>query len=267
MKPLPVEGTTPKRLTVEDLSPLATSPPSAHASSSNRRLPTACLSQRLYPWLLTTSTFLAGVFCFLYITKPVIVAQKSNQTATAAPSPTQPQTKPSPLVPPDHKLVPATDRLPGDISLEPAKTRPVPAKHISGASPLSEAGPSFEETNLRVQHVLSAETPEEKLGSIEIKVPVLYRSRNLRWNADQAAQARQLLARLGDYQEKARNLRNDGLALLADWNLLMNSSMPVGTLRADSPSLTDNQESPAPGQRSTSLDSTQSIQVQPSSPR
>lgn len=268
MKPLPVEGNLPpRRMTVADLKPLATSPPSPPVSGSNRRLPAMCLSQRLYPWLLTTSTFIAGVFCFLYITKPVILIPPSRPVSLVHSSPILPPPSPSsPASNAEHKLIPAGDRLPGDASPS-AVPKTAPAKHISSGAPLAETGPPFEETNLRVQHVLAAESPDEKLGRLVIDVPVLYRSRNLRWNADQADQARHLLARLGDYQEKARNLRNEGLVLLEDWNRLMSLSIPVGVLRADSPSLPDNQESPNPGQRATSLDSTKSIQVQPPFPR
>jgi hypothetical protein len=206
------------------------------------------------------------VFCFLYITKPVIVTPAPTPVAQLRPSPAPPAPNPTAPSNPDHKLIPAGDRLPGDVSPSP-KTKPAPSKHISSGAPLAESGPPYEETNLRVQHVLIAESPDEKLGKLTIDVPVLYRSRNLRWNATQADQARHLLARLGDYQEKARNLRNEGLLILQDWNLLMSSSIPADVLRADSPSLPVNQESPNPGQPTTSLDSTQSIQVQPSSPR
>ncbi|MDB6076759.1 MAG: hypothetical protein JWO82_506, partial [Akkermansiaceae bacterium] len=131
---------------------------------------------RAYPWLLIASTGLAAVFCVLYLTKPVIVA---GVPAVAQPvAPAVAAAKPAPVVAaalkqPDAKVLPDAKALPGELS-RPEATDP----RGLGAG---NANP-FEETNLRVQHVLGAQGPAgEDLGRIVLDVPVLYRSRALRW--------------------------------------------------------------------------------------
>ncbi len=123
---------------------------------------------------------------------------------------------------------------------------------------------AFEETNLRVQHVLTAETPGGQLARIDIDVPVLYQSRNLRWTAAEVPDARALLIRLADYQEKSRTLRGEGVALLDSWNRLVGRSIPAGDLRADSSTLPVNQLDAAGAPRPAGLNTIESIQIQPS---
>ena len=91
-----------------------------------------------------------------------------------------------------------------------------------------------------------------------LEVPVLYGSRSLRWTPAEIARARDLLGRIGDYQEKTRALQAEGSALLAEWNGLVGDSVPTAVLRADSPSLTrDALLNPAEG-----LDSSEAIEIQ-----
>ena len=47
-------------------------PSGGEYSSANRRAGT-CSTSRAYPWLLVLSTLVAGLFCLLYMTKPVIL--------------------------------------------------------------------------------------------------------------------------------------------------------------------------------------------------
>ena len=121
----------------------------------------------------------------------------------------------------------------------------------------------FEQTNLRVQHILTADTPDGHVANIDIDVPVLYQSRNLRWTPAEVAQARQLLIQLSDYQDKTRQLRAEGATLLASWNQLVEKSIPAGVVRADSPSLPSNQQDAADAPRPAGLDTNEAIRIQP----
>lgn len=237
-------ATAPQTL---ELGPLSNS-----TSPAPNRRATACPVQRAYPWLLLTSTALAALFCGLYMTKPVIVAGRQPGPAATAnsPAPALASIQPDPA----DSLLPRAGALPGDI------TKPQPADPRRLAS--AQAGPenAFEETNLQIQHVLKAQGPNgEDLGKIDLKVPVLYRSRALRWTPEEVAKARELMVRIGNYQEASRIIRNEGNSLLAEWNTLVGSSIPTAVLRADSPSLTGDLQ-PAAG--SEGLDSTQAIEIQ-----
>ena len=98
---------------------------------------------------------------------------------------------------------------------------------------------------------------------MDLDVPVLYQSRNLRWTPTEVTHARELLARLMDYQEKSNRLRDEGSALLQAWNSLLDKSLPAADLRADSPSLPANQETATNPTRPASLITTESIQIKP----
>ena len=119
----------------------------------------------------------------------------------------------------------------------------------------------YEETNLRVQHILTAEDPSGHVNRIDIDVPVLYQSRNLRWTAAEVSEARGLMLRLMEYQDKTRQLKNEGQQLLAAWSKLMGQSIPSAQLRADSPSLPGNQEEATQSSRSAGTTTTNAIQL------
>lgn len=247
MTPLPpneISTEAPKTIPV-----LATIPDPGTFSKSNRR---AAGGSGAYPWLLFASTAVAATFCLAYITKPVILADPTPieappQKEVAANS-TLPTATP-------EKLLLDTTALPGETDLRP----------IAGSSAESPPAPllvsEFEETNIRVQHILDAESPSGDINRIIVDVPVLYRSRNLRWSQAKAANARSLLARLNDHQEKTRSLRDEGKGLLADWNALISSSIPSDALRADSPSLPTNQHDPLAPTGSAVMDTIETIQV------
>lgn len=230
--------------------------PGPYSTSNRRAIP--CPVQWAYPWLLLVSTSLAGLFCLMYITKPVMLASSSAKALTAYPDkPTitnvdEPKSAAAPAAP---NLMPSANRLPGES--QKAAARPV--------LPHPAADRSFEETNLRVQHILTAETPDGLIARIDIDVPVIYQSRNLRWTAAEVAEARALLIRLANYQEKSQMLRAEGVDLRASWNRLVGSSIPVGDLRADSPTLLTNQQDAAATPRQAGMNSMESIQIQPSS--
>lgn len=199
-------------------------------SAANKRA-SSCSIQRVYPWLLFASTAVAATFCLAYITKPVILAGPSFGPGTEEVRGAASGSKPVSL---PEKLIPDETSLPGE---RPDRSASVEASKIPPASFAAD----FEETNIRMQHILDAESPSGDISRIVIDVPVLYESRNLRWTQEEAAQARILLQRLTEHQEKTRSLRDEGKMLLQAWNDLMDSSIPEQALRADSPSLPENQ--------------------------
>jgi hypothetical protein len=255
MKPLPTESYPVRKESEKPASALSSVLPTAGAgySNANRRVSSGCPLQKVYPWLLGTSTLVAAVFCVMYISKPVYVAAPGPQAfAQANASGTSPD-----LPAPDAMLLPDGGKLPGEVAV-----KPLPSDQLGSISPAAGPG-SFEETNLRVQHVLTAETPEGDLTRVLLDVPVLYQSRTLRWTESEVAKARELLARLADHQEKVRSLRDEGSGLLIEWNELVERSIPTNELRADSPTLPANQGDSADAPRPAGLDTTRSIKIQP----
>lgn len=242
-KPAP---TLPAPQTLE-LGPLSNS-----TSPAPNRRATSCPVQRAYPWLLVSSTGLAALFCGLYMTKPVIVAGRDPGPAATANAPAPVLAASASPLEEAESMLPRAGALPGDV------TKPQPADPRRLAS--AQAGPenAFEETNLQIQHVLKAQGPEgQDLGKIDLKVPVLYRSRALRWTPAEIASARDLMVRINNYQEASRILREEGSTLLTEWNALVGSSIPATALRADSPSLSGTAQ-PVVG--SEGLDSTEAIE-------
>jgi hypothetical protein len=252
MKPLPAQN-LPVARTTESAIPhlpavLVGAAPSY--SSANRRAST-CATQRAYPWLLAASTGLAAAFCLMYITKPVIQASSGNSDELRA-GETGSSTAAADKSTGKASFLPNQNSLPGE-------TAP-PADASAAAARVNPATP-FEQTNIRVQHVLTAEAPGGHLAKIDIDVPVLYQSRALRWTPAEVADARALLARLGDYQEKSRALRGEGAEILDAWNLLVERSIPAAQLRADSPTLPANQQGAADTPLPAVLNTAGSIQI------
>lgn len=216
---------------------------------------------RIYPWLLIISTTIAALFCLLYITKPIFPAFSAPLRVSVA-APPAPVIAASSSTPVQAHGMPNADRLPGDQQVPHAS---VPAGAAEGprSLPAPPGISAFEETNLKIQHVLTAEVPGGHLARIDVEVPALYQSRHLRWTPENAAEARKLLARLMDYQEKSQRLRAEEMDLLDSWNALVGRSLPATDLRADSPSLPANQEDTANETRPAGFISTESIHIQP----
>jgi hypothetical protein len=187
----------------------------------------SCGVQRAYPWLLLTSTAMAAVFCALYITKPVLQAGAAPATLSG----------PLPAIggPAEESTVKSSpSALPGDATNKPSVVEP------QALASTDDHG--FEETNLRIQHVLGATGPDgQDLGRITLDVPVLYQSGSVRWTREDVSKARSLLARIEDYQNKSRSLRDEAVHLISEWDALIVNSIPETTLRADSPTLPENQ--------------------------
>lgn len=247
MKPLPTPK-APEAEKKEKIPGLTLNPDPSTYSSANRKV-NSCPIQSVYPWLLFASTAIAATFCLAYITKPYIIEGPSSFTEVEQREVTS--NNPAPKKD-SGSLLPTGDALPGD-------NRPTPSD--LGKAPTA-SGADFEETNIRVQHVLDAESPSGDISRIIVDVPVLYQSRNLRWSQQEAAEARELLARLSIHQEKTRSLRDEGAQLLAAWNDLMDRSVPTAALRADSPSLPENQYDPLAPIGSSAGDTIDTIELQ-----
>jgi hypothetical protein len=251
MKPLPAQTTHVIKANEVGMPslPVVLNPGSTSYSTANRRAST-CSTQRAYPVLLFISTAAAAVFCLMYITKPFIQASATH---------------------PEHSFQldttrdkPTTSAVPEPSKTEEKEGTVVESPRDAGVSARSTSPPAtYEQTNLRIQHILTAEAPGGLLSKIDIDVPVLYQSRNLRWTPDEVAEARELLIRLANYQEKCRLLRSEGADLLGSWNRLIEQSIPSPALRADSPSLTSNQVDAADAPRPAGLDTNELIQIQP----
>lgn len=188
-------------------------------TGANRRRQSGPL-RHAYPYLLAISTLLAGTFGFLYLTKTV--------------SPAPPAMPAAPLAPDGPGATDGITSAPGDatpsrIAVAPENI-PVPGK------------PPFEHTNLHIRHRLAATGPgDQDLGRIEVEVPALYRSGTVRWNTEDVAKVRSLLRRIGYQHQRSRELREEAVALVTEWDELVIRSIPALSLRADSPSLPENQ--------------------------
>ena len=178
---------------------------------------------------------MAAVFCFAYLTKPVVIANNPAEsdgsiTGSAISENTErPETSAQDASAPTGSAEPSEPNI---ASQDSAPSNSVPAAPNSNG---------FEETNFRMQHILDAESSSGEVHRLVIEVPVLYKSRNLRWSQQEVAQARILLQQLEQHQEQTRALRDQGKRLLQNWNTLMTASIPDEILRADSPSLPINQ--------------------------
>jgi hypothetical protein len=260
MKPLPIEPSSSRnRRVLEDLPVLQASPGSP---TNTRRGPSPI--HRAYPWLLLTSTALSAAFCVLYLTKPVILTAPQ----AVAPKPTESKLGPAPLAAAPESKAKAEGVKPAGQQQQSASLLPgtrLPGEAAAPSVPRAK-GPALdttEQTNLSVQHVLTAQIPQGDVSRIILDVPVLYNSRELRWTQTEVEEARILMARLAVHQEQTAMLREEAAGLLGDWNRLVAHSIPTSELRADSPSLPANQGGNSLQNLPASLDTSESIQLKP----
>ncbi|MFC5049945.1 hypothetical protein ACFPK9_04900 [Rubritalea spongiae] len=188
-----------------------------------------------YKFLLILSTLSAVFFCYLYVTKPSETIIVSGDTAIDEESVDEVTEAPTELVNSFEAL--ASNSLPGESA--PA-TQTSSTDSLDGI-PLPETPSTadklgWEETNDRVQHVVTAEFGSES-QRVLIEVPVIYQTRGLRLGPDQASEAQRVLRALKIYQQQIEKLHQDGKNIQAAWNSLLLSAQPIEALRADSPSL------------------------------
>lgn len=194
--------------------PMLDSVTPAHSGSMNFRRQSPPIA---YSCVLLLSTAVAACFCYLYLSKPVI--QIVNHVRTDPPPPREAT---------ESGKAPAIPR-------EPEKDRGI-------AKSKAPTHGNLEETNLRIQHILTAESADGRVDRIELTVPVLYQSRSMLWTESEVETARMLHHRLNEHRVQTQKLRDEGKQLLSEWNELIIHSIPTQALRADSPSLPINQK-------------------------
>lgn len=202
-----------------------------------------------YHWLLITSLILTSIMCWLYVTKPVIVQNRASndvQLDEALPSHTgnSQSGRVSTLVPsddvlPGSKLPSSVERsISSDSHLQKTSSGVLAESGHMADNPLFSLG--WESTNLKMQHMLSADAGGDEREEIVLDVPVLYETRTMRWSVADIAEARELMQRLIVYEGNLKNLRSDGQEILKEWNELIENTTPTDVLRGDSPSLPKN---------------------------
>lgn len=203
---------------------------------------------KAYPWLLGISTCLSGVFCWMYVTKPVqivssetstpvqeIVGKGSENSASTGVKSVSSDRGRSDLLPSDDSLPGMTPA--GGASSKPSSRRATPKAVDPREIIAAGDGSGWETTNARVQHILSADAGNGEVTKIVLNVPVLYQTRTMRWTPTDVQKARDVLTRLMVYENNLSKLKQEGQALLVDWNQLLEKTVPAPSLRADSPSL------------------------------
>lgn len=134
-------------------------------------------------------------------------------------------------------LIPSENALPGVLSADRALATQSPKAIDPSQLAGSGDGSGWETTNSRVQHILSADTGNGELTKIVLNVPVLYQTRTMRWTPADIKKARGVLTRLMVYEGNLAKIKQEGKALLMDWNQILEKTVPAQALRADSPSL------------------------------
>lgn len=219
---------------------------------------------KAYPWLLGASTCLSAMLCWMYVTKPVITTSNAPEPPESmAPTEVLADSSLDPSIvaaadvgegvepkSPSRDLVPSEKTLPG-LTRESGDGTKVAGSATARAqsndpgdlvsapmgNDMPDANLGWETTNLKVQHILSADSGNGELEKIVINVPVLYETRTMRWSPADVAKARTVLARLMIYERNLSNLRQEGQTILKDWNSILENTVPGPALRADSPSL------------------------------
>lgn len=210
-----------------------------------------------YKFLLLTTTSAAAFFCWLYITKPTTIvaptgtesvagahAKEPSLAASIKESETKDEHAEPEAGPKDITsfVAPSQDNFPGTTSGGAAGSlSPVNPAADSSIVPLANTDstkgkPSWEETNDRVQHIITAQNGGNS-ERIILEVPVIYMTRGMRLGPKEAEEARRILRALEIYQDRINKLQQDGENIAKAWNTLLMNTQPVEALRADSPSL------------------------------
>ena len=251
MKPIPAPSTPEDNTEPHAASAADLIKSTGSRQPGNRRSAQSSVNQA-YPWLLAASTAIAITLGLMYINKPVVIAggdaQGVDSTETG---------QDDPKVKPEQSLVPGGDTLPGDNTAGSAAS--IKPSNLTTAPIHSR----FEETNMRMQHILTVNSDDGHVSRIDLEVPVLYQSRQLRWSPVEVARAEDLMVQLMDYQDKSRQLRAQGEKLLADWNTLIGASIPASRLRADSPSIPDNQKDSQANSGPLDTSTRDAVEIQP----
>lgn len=101
----------------------------------------------------------------------------------------------------------------------------------------------YEPTNIEVQRTFIATLPDGEKKTIRVRVPVVYKSRNLRMDEEQIKKARDIITRAKALEETLANAKKEAEGILRDWNDVVRASTPRNALLPESPSLPENQSS------------------------
>lgn len=143
---------------------------------------------------------------------------------------------------------------PGDaVNLQPPTEAPKPAPPAKEDTSVKKIDPrevgvttndgpekEYEETTLTVQRTLTAVMGEDR-QMIRLKVPVMYRSRTLRFEGETLTEARRIQNELKAKAAALASVKTDLEKLLSDWNLLVKKTTPADALLPESPTLPENQ--------------------------
>ncbi len=196
-----------------------------------------------YKYLLTFSTLSAVFFCWLYVTKPTVVSTTdadAQQNTAEQPTDSDSTEKSEPVATQNSFANLSNAGLPGETThSESQPSNSAASKDSNIPLPTSDSTKDlvgFEETNDRVQHVITAQSNSSS-ERIILEVPVIYKTRGLRFGPEQANEAQRVLRALKIYQTQIKKLHQDGQNIQLAWDSLLMSAQPVEALRADSPSL------------------------------
>lgn len=98
-----------------------------------------------------------------------------------------------------------------------------------------------EPTNIFVQRTFIASLPNGKSKTIRVKVPVVYKTRTLRLNPEEAKKAKELLEQAKALENKLVEAKKESESILKEWNRIWRASIPTTALLPESPSLPENQ--------------------------
>lgn len=193
-----------------------------------------------YKFLLILSTTSAVFFCWLYVNKPAVIVYAESNESTELASTTE---------------APIEQDAEANLGFDTLSSQPLPGENIEGnpsqentviianatntplsQSPSASDDSAWEETNDRIQHVLTAESAGQS-QRVLLEIPVIYQTRGLRLDPSKAKEAQRVLRALKIYQQQIKKLHQDGKNIQNAWNSILMDAQPIEALRADSPSL------------------------------
>lgn len=200
-----------------------------------------------YKFLLILSTMTSCFFCYLYVSKPTVAPAAEKPASTQS---SEPDSEPATPVredsitasSPEDFVAPSPDSLPGAAKAATPQLKPVNPHSATStislpSTPAIAHSNAWEETNDKVQHVITAQAEDGESERIILEIPVIYMTRGLRFSPAEAKEAERILRALKIYQGQIKQLHQDGLNIQTAWQTLLNNAQPIEALRADSPSL------------------------------
>lgn len=179
---------------------------------------------RFYPPLLLCSTMLTGVFLFLYLSKPVIVEGPSENSEAEA------MLERSSMAAPVAAIEPLMEReelspFPG---VEDLTSNQLPGFEVAPAA--VEMDSSLQQTILGVEQIVKVESLNGELEKFTVSLPVLYPEDMLSWSEESVAEAQLLASDIEMHIARVREIQEDSIRLLENWNQIVAKSTPTSVL-------------------------------------